>query len=672
MSGSQRSTRSTPMTSGAVSSAIKTYVTEYTVQQKNDIVDTIPGVVNETLRLADLSDIPVIASKVHDAHEELHTAVNEEVARMTGGIPNMVRSAFDDYQIASATRDADRLEAAKKELLAWLQENFQKELAPLVSAAMEPQVKKVKELSTTVALLQADLAMHRMENENGRLTAATPIVGTPYLSKDFNVRDNAEKISKKSVHEPQGSGKIADDDKYPPSDGSGSDSAKSRRSRRSRRDSRNNRNHSRRDRGRSRSRDENSSDDSNSSSNSDAYVGRRRTGHTFRPWKPTDHRYHKACHYKTYRLENGRGRLDARANRNTRKKVKDLEVTMTGHKFDGKDPIKVIGFLRRLKRDADRNDMTESSLYLALPYMLRGEAQDAFEAAQDYGNSSRNVRDWTTGCDWLLRTYATNANIADATMDLSRTRQSGDEDETKYSTRLRNAVKRCGNVHTEYEIATFFVQGLIPAISPRVAQERARNSNLEYVDLVQFARSEGDAVRAQVRSGKTRWNFPDKLPRRMVNFIADDTEESRSTVTINDSAQGVDADMNLVGDGDQSVSAPSYMSPTATDSTEAEALYANPARFRNDRFARQGRDPHPRYRDTRAHGGMELICHECYLPGHISPRCDMKLKDLHQVPENYGKLTAEQKSRVPDASYLRAAAALNLPVEGQKPAISKN
>lgn len=60
------------------------------------------------------------------------------------------------------------------------------------------------------------------------------------------------------------------------------------------------------------------------------------------------------------------GRLNARTNRITRKTVKELEVTMNGHKYDGKDPIKVISFLRRLKRDADRNDITECTLYLAL------------------------------------------------------------------------------------------------------------------------------------------------------------------------------------------------------------------------------------------------------------------------------------------------------------------
>lgn len=71
-------------------------------------------------------------------------------------------------------------------------------------------------------------------------------------------------------------------------------------------------------------------------------------------------------------------------------------------------------------------------------------------------------------------------------------------------------------------------------------------------------------------------------------------------------------------------------------------------------------------------GATYLICYECYLPGHLSPRCKMKLKDLHQIPENYRKLTEDQKKRVPNAAYLRATAGLSLPAEDAKPAVEKN
>lgn len=85
--------------------------------------------------------------------------------------------------------------------------------------------------------------------------------------------------------------------------------------------------------------------------------------------------------------------MDARAGQNTRKTVKYVSVTMAGRKLGGRDRIKVICFLRRLKRDADRDDTTESLVYLAQPYMLRDEAQEAFGAADDDGGSRRNIQD---------------------------------------------------------------------------------------------------------------------------------------------------------------------------------------------------------------------------------------------------------------------------------------
>lgn len=219
---------------------------------------------------------------------------------------------------------------------------------------------------------------------------------------------------------------------------------------------------------------------------------------------------------------------------------------------------------------------------------------------------------------------------------------------------------------------------ILTSINRRVVMDRTATTATEAVHRTgvpgkseSCPQSGGDAVRAQVRIGKIRPNFPDKLPRLTANFVTNDAEEIRSTVTLNDSFHGSAANMNLIGDGEQSVSAPSYISAAAMDFTEAEAFYAHQTRFQNDRLNRQGRDTYNRYRDARPQGGLELISHEFYLPGHISPKFPMMLKDLHQVPENYRKLTPEQKNRVQDTAHRRDMAALNLPVEDHKPGVLK-
>lgn len=57
--------------------------------------------------------------------------------------------------------------------------------------------------------------------------------------------------------------------------------------------------------------------------------------------------------------------------------------------------------------------------------------------------------DRTIASDWFLRTYVTSASIPDAPIDHKCTRQGPDEDENRSSTRLRNAVKHCGTVHSK-------------------------------------------------------------------------------------------------------------------------------------------------------------------------------------------------------------------------------
>lgn len=48
----------------------------------------------------------------------------------------MVRAEIEDNVIGGATLDADRVDAAKKELLGWFRESLQNEPAPLVNAAL--------------------------------------------------------------------------------------------------------------------------------------------------------------------------------------------------------------------------------------------------------------------------------------------------------------------------------------------------------------------------------------------------------------------------------------------------------------------------------------------------------------------------------------------------------
>ena len=80
------------------------------------------------------------------------------------------------------------------------------------------------------------------------------------------------------------------------------------------------------------------------------------------------------------------------------------------------------------------------------------------------------------------------------------TRQVVGEDETAYEARTNQATYRCGNVHSEDEKMTFYVDGLMPNIRTIVARFRENEfrHDMTFELLIQFAKDEGDAARARL------------------------------------------------------------------------------------------------------------------------------------------------------------------------------
>lgn len=207
-------------------------------------------------------------------------------------IPTRVRTALEDYQISTTTRDADRIDATKKDLLHWFEQNLRKEVAPLVSAAVKPYNKVIEDLSSKVDLLQRDIAVLMMAHGEAAEQPLPPSTGKAPRGGDEAYDRTYDDRTSRNV--------------YPaaPDGHDGSDDDPSDRSRRSRRNSRKVRDRRRRDRDRDdrRRSDEYSSEELDGLSQSDSDFDRGGRVGSFRPWKPTDHRYHKACDYRTYRL----------------------------------------------------------------------------------------------------------------------------------------------------------------------------------------------------------------------------------------------------------------------------------------------------------------------------------------------------------------------------------
>ena len=109
---------------------------------------------------------------------------------------------------------------------------------------------------------------------------------------------------------------------------------------------------------------------------------------------------------------------------------------------------------------------------------------------------------WPEAVQYLLRSYAAANHIRAAVLALRDVRQHPTGDEQKYSGRLAKAEIRCGNIHTQDEKKTLFIDGLLPAIKAIVSRHRETHDEEAYLELLQHAQAEGDTYRARLREGR--------------------------------------------------------------------------------------------------------------------------------------------------------------------------
>ena len=216
--------------------------------------------------------------------------------------------------------------------------------------------------------------------------------------------------------------------------------------------------------------------------------------------RPADPLFDRLMNYRYYRLLRCDHHRDTQTMLDANTRIKSLMISLGDFKFSGQDPILIFDFLTRITEEADINQMTEAQAFVALPRFLSGFAEVQFRSTRS-GSCTGGVRCWPEAVQYLLSTYATPAAIRQAVQQVLDTKQNPGEDEMDYSMRLNHAIHRCGNVHEETQKLTYFINGLSPEIHSIVAGHRENTPRylMRYERLVQFARDEGQALRA--RSG---------------------------------------------------------------------------------------------------------------------------------------------------------------------------
>ena len=208
--------------------------------------------------------------------------------------------------------------------------------------------------------------------------------------------------------------------------------------------------------------------------------------------------------YRYYRLFNMTAARTQDSTTRLHRSLKNLKLTMQDHKFFGEDPILIFDFLGRTVEEADTLGMNEAQLVTCLPHLLTKTAAQQYRSIASRSGAG-GLTKWPEAVQYLLRTYATDREIQEAVEELESLRQSSNEDEDAFASRVGLAAYRCGGVHSESEKITIYTNGLQPAIRPIVSRFRRNQprSTLTFERVVSYARDEGDAHRARTRASRS-------------------------------------------------------------------------------------------------------------------------------------------------------------------------
>jgi len=144
--------------------------------------------------------------------------------------------------------------------------------------------------------------------------------------------------------------------------------------------------------------------------------------------------------------------------------TKTLKLSFGGFPpFSGKDPLKVISWLRQLVKACNDNDVSEGMALYAIPRFLSSDAELRYTRELPDSGTALGVASITfypVAVNWFLQTYAEPHTLTLAQDTFSLAIIEPEETIESFSARLRGLSDRCGNIHTEGTMKPQLNQGL--------------------------------------------------------------------------------------------------------------------------------------------------------------------------------------------------------------------
>lgn len=129
---------------------------------------------------------------------------------------------------------------------------------------------------------------------------------------------------------------------------------------------------------------------------------------------------------------------------------------------------------------------------------------------------------------YLLRNYAHSTYIYSKISELTSVLQSHYEKENEFGKQINDSIERCGKLYYAEEVRMLLIDGLEPTLRTIVAHERESHHRCTYLDIVQYARAEGEAVRACSHPAKMSANTSRVVPVDMIQSPSDSALHSHN------------------------------------------------------------------------------------------------------------------------------------------------
>jgi len=144
--------------------------------------------------------------------------------------------------------------------------------------------------------------------------------------------------------------------------------------------------------------------------------------------------------------------------------AKNMKLSFGGTPlFNGKEPLKVFSWLRKIVKACDDNDVSENmGLYLVLNF-LAGDAETRFTRnlpGSDIGGGQGALGSFPEAVNWLLSTCAEPHALGLAQEKFIWATLVDNERVDAFATRLRSLAVLCGNIHSEGTLKQQLIQGL--------------------------------------------------------------------------------------------------------------------------------------------------------------------------------------------------------------------